>query len=92
MDKLLFNPVRLKILSSLINNSQCDFNHLKKVTEATQGNLSIQLKKLKEEKYIHIEKKFSKNYPNTTCSITKKGKIKFEEFFINLITLKENGK
>ena len=91
MDKLLFNPVRLKILSSLINNSQCDFNHLKKVTGATQGNLSIQLKKLKEEKYIHIEKRFSNNYPKTSCSITEKGKIKFEEFFKNLITLKKNG-
>ena len=50
MNKLLFNPIRLKIMSSLINNSECDFNYLKKITESTQGNLSIQLKKLKEEK------------------------------------------
>ena len=88
MDKLLFNPVRLKVMSSLINNSQCDFNHLKKVTEATQGNLSIQLKKLKEEKYIEIEKKFINNYPKTSCSITQKGKIKFENFFKDLIKMK----
>tara|TARA_Y100000992_G_scaffold203159_1_gene138684 strand:+ start:581 stop:853 length:273 start_codon:yes stop_codon:yes gene_type:complete len=88
MDKLLFNPIRLKIMSSLINNSQCDFNHLKKITETTQGNLSIQLKKLKEEKYIEIEKTFSNNYPKTSCLITEKGKIKFEEFFKNLIKMK----
>ena len=75
-------------MSSLINNSQCDFNHLKKVTEATQGNLSIQLKKLKEEKYIEIEKKFINNYPKTSCSITQKGKIKFENFFKDLIKMK----
>ena len=56
MNKLLFNPIRLKIMSSLINNSECDFNYLKKITESTQGNLSIQLKKLKEEKYINIKK------------------------------------
>ena len=91
MNKLLFNPIRLKIMSSLINNSECDFNYLKKITESTQGNLSIQLKKLKEEKYINIKKKFTNNYPKTSCSITEKGKIKFEEFFKNLITLKENG-
>lgn len=90
MDKLLFNPIRLKIMSSLINNSQCDFNHLKKITETTQGNLSIQLKKLKEEKYIEIEKTFSNNYPKTSCSITDKGKIKFEEFFKNLIKMKKS--
>tara|TARA_B100000989_G_C19388292_1_gene404583 strand:+ start:128 stop:400 length:273 start_codon:yes stop_codon:yes gene_type:complete len=90
MDKLLFNPIRLKIMSSLINNSQCDFNHLKKVTKSTQGNLSIQLKKLKEERYIEIEKTFSNNYPKTSCSITDKGKIKFEEFFKNLIKMKKS--
>ena len=91
MNKLLFNPIRLKIMSSLINNSECDFIYLKKITKSTQGNLSIQLKKLKEEKYINIKKKFTNNYPKTSCSITEKGKIKFEEFFKNLITLKENG-
>ena len=88
MDKLLFNPIRLKIMSSLINNSQCDFNHLKKITETTQGNLSIQLKKLKEEKYIEIEKTFSNNYPKTSCSITERGKIKFEDFFKDLIKMR----
>ena len=88
MDKLLFNPIRLKIISSLINNNNCDFNFLKEVTESTQGNLSIQLKKLKEENYIEIEKTFSNNYPKTSCRITDKGKIKFEEFFNYLIKMK----
>jgi DNA-binding transcriptional ArsR family regulator len=88
MDKFLFNPIRLKIMSSLINNSECDFNHLKKITGSTQGNLSIQLKKLKEEKYIDIEKTFSNNYPKTSCSITERGKIKFEDFFKDLIKMR----
>ena len=88
MDKLLFNPIRLKIMSSLINNSKCDFNYLKEVTKSTQGNLSVQLKKLKEENYIEIEKTFSNNYPKTSCRITDKGKKKFEEFFNYLIKMK----
>ena len=90
MDKFLFNPIRLKVVSSLINKSQYDFNYLKKVTESTQGNLSVQLKKLKEEKYIEIEKTFSNNYPKTSCSITEKGKVKFEEFFNNLIKMRNS--
>ena len=40
----------------------------------SQGNLSIQLKKLKEENYIQIEKTFSNNYPKTSCRITRRGK------------------
>ena len=89
IDKLLFNPIRLKIVSTLITISECDFKHLRKVTESTQGNLSIQLKKLKENGYIHIEKSFKNNYPQTTCSITKKGKRKFEEFFETILTYKK---
>ena len=89
IDKLLFNPIRLKIISTLINTSKCDFNHLKKITESTQGNLSIQIKKLKENDYINIEKSFKNNYPQTTCSITKKGKRKFEEFFETILTYKK---
>jgi DNA-binding MarR family transcriptional regulator len=90
IDKLLFNPIRLKIISTLINNSQCDFSYLKNITESTQGNLSIQIKKLKENDYINIEKSFKNNYPQTTCSITKKGKIKFEEFFETILTYKKS--
>ena len=61
IDKLLLNPIRLKIISTLISVNECDFNYLKKITESTQGNLSIQLKKLKEHDYINIEKKFENN-------------------------------
>jgi len=89
IDKLLFNPIRLKIISTLINTSKCDFNHLKKITESTQGNLSIQIKKLKENDYINIEKSFKNNYPQTKCSITKKGERKFEEFFETILTYKK---
>ena len=75
IDKLLFNPIRLKIISTLINTSKCDFYHLKKITESTQGNLSIQIKKLKENDYINIEKSFKNNYPpNKVFNYKKRGK------------------
>ena len=50
MDKLLLNPIRLKIISTLLGVSSSDFNHLQKVTESSKGNLSVQLKKLEESK------------------------------------------
>ena len=84
LDKLLINPTRLIIMSVLTKVDNCDFNYLKKVTETTQGNLSIQLKKLKESHYISIEKSFENNYPKTNCSITKTGIKAFEDHFKNL--------
>ena len=74
----------------IIDKSLNSNKYLKKVTESTQGNLSVQLKKLKEEKYIEIEKTFRNNYPKTSCSITENGRIQFEEFFKNLIKMKNS--
>ena len=89
MDKLLLNPIRLKIVSTLISVAKCDFNHLLKVTESTKGNLSVQLKKLEENKYININKSFKNNYSNTSCTITKHGSHKFEEFVKLIISLRK---
>lgn len=84
--KILLNPIRLTIVSALLSVENCDFNYLKKITGTTQGNLSIQLKKLKEEGYIDVKKTFENNYPKTRCAITPKGKKSFEVFYNNLIS------
>jgi len=84
LDKLLTNPIRLMVMSVLIKVSDCDFNYLKKVTNSTQGNLSVQLKKLEESGYISIAKSFENNYPKTRCTITKTGVKAFEKHFRSL--------
>ncbi len=90
MDKMLFNIIRLKIMSTLISVDTCDFNYLLKITESTKGNLSIQLKKLGGEKYINVNKCFENNYPKTRYKITSKGVRLFEKFFKDIQTLKVN--
>jgi DNA-binding transcriptional ArsR family regulator len=81
LEKLLFNPVRLKILSFLFLVDSASFKKLMEVSGATKGNISIQIKKLEESGYIKISKKFDNNYPLTSCAITSKGKKSFEIFF-----------
>ncbi|UBM63349.1 transcriptional regulator [Candidatus Sulfidibacterium hydrothermale] len=80
LDKVLSQPVRLIIVSTLMKVRSADFNYLKEVTNTTQGNLSHQLKKLKEAGYIEIEKKFVNNYPKTICRITSQGKKAFADY------------
>ena len=95
IEKLFFNPIRLKIISFLINVEHGNFKALLEITDSTKGNLSIQLKKLNEAKLIKIKKYFKpslKNtkgvvvlgYPTTDYSITKKGRKNFEDFFKQL--------
>ena len=49
LEKLLFNPVRLKILSFLFSVENASFKKLIEVSEATKGNISVQIKKLEDE-------------------------------------------
>jgi len=84
LDPLLHSQLRLAIISILISVKEAEFLFLKEKTNATAGNLSVQIQKLKEADYITVEKKFRDNYPLTICRITKKGITAFEEYVENL--------
>ena len=59
---------------------EADFVYLKEKTEATSGNISVQLDKLAAAEYIEVKKSFVGKKPRTTCRITNKGKEAFEEY------------
>ncbi|MEE4114967.1 MAG: transcriptional regulator [Marinilabiliaceae bacterium] len=84
LDPLLHSQLRLAIVSILMNTDAAEFTFIKEQTGATSGNLSIQITKLKDAGYIKVEKRFSNNYPQTLCRITKLGRQKFEEYVNSL--------
>ena len=91
LEKLLFNPIRLKIISFLISVEKANFKKLIEITDSSKGNVSTQIKKLENEGLIKINKTYFNNYPLTLCKITNKGKKAFEVFFDNLKSIKNNG-
>ncbi|HYW95436.1 MAG TPA: transcriptional regulator [Bacteroidales bacterium] len=84
LDPVLHSQLRLAVVSILMNVEMAEFTFIREKTGATAGNLSIQIKKLKEEGYITVKKRFKKNYPQTICRITALGKRRFEEYVENL--------
>lgn len=84
LDPILHSQLRLSIVSILITVDEVNFNFIKESTKATSGNISIQIKKLRDAGYIHVKKSFINNYPNTTVSITDKGVEAFETYVANL--------
>jgi len=80
LDPLLHAQLRLAVVSLLVGVESAEFNHILEKTEATQGNLSAQLKKLADSDYVQIKKTFKNNYPNTTVSLTPKGLKAFESY------------
>jgi len=61
----------------LADSDVADFTELKTVLEATQGNLSVHLKKLEEAGFVTIAKSFKDNKPLTRVSITPLGRKAF---------------
>ncbi len=92
LDPILHSQLRLAIMSLLLSVKSAEFSFIKEQTNATSGNLSIQIQKLKECGYIEINKEFKNNYPNTTCKITKKGIAAFESYVQALQQYLKTGK
>ena len=80
LDPILHSQLRLAVISLLINGQEGEFTALKDKTNATSGNLSVQIQKLKDAGYIDVAKKFKDNYPQTVCKITVRGKRAFEDY------------
>ena len=70
IDEVIHGRMRLGIMVYLSDVDVADFTELKTVLEATQGNLSVHLKKLEEAGYVAIAKSFVNNKPLTRVSIT----------------------
>lgn len=80
LNPLLHSQLRLAVMSILMNCEQASFVYIKKQTQATAGNLSVQLEKLQAAGYINVDKSFDGKKPLTTCCVTEKGKNAFEEY------------
>ncbi len=84
LDPILHSQLRLAVMSLLIGVKEAEFTFLKEKTNATAGNLSVQIQKLKDAGYIEITKQFKDNYPQTLCKITQPGVKAFEQYVKNL--------
>ena len=80
LDPILHSQVRLAIMNILVNVESAEFSYLLENIETTKGNLSFQITKLKEAKYIRVKKTFRKNYPLTILKITEKGLDAYSEY------------
>jgi DNA-binding transcriptional ArsR family regulator len=84
LDPILHSQLRLAVVSLLVAEKEAGFTLLKEKTNATAGNLSVQIQKLKDAGYIDIIKSFKDNYPQTVCKITREGVTAYTIYVKNL--------
>ncbi len=80
IDDVIHGRLRLGIMAYLANAEVADFTELKAALEATQGNLSVHLRRLEDAGYIAIEKSFLGRKPLTRARITPAGRKAFAAY------------
>ena len=82
LDKIIHERARLLILTYLTSRKEQEvsFNELQDQLSFSSGNLSIQLKKLKEVSYLEMKKTFKDNKPYTTVAITSEGATALQKY------------
>jgi DNA-binding HxlR family transcriptional regulator len=73
-DRLIYERVRLGIMSALAMNEQLTFNELKTLFDVSDGNLSAHARKLEEAGYVVCTKSFEARRPKSEYRITPVGK------------------
>jgi DNA-binding HxlR family transcriptional regulator len=74
LDRLIYERVRLGIMSALAMNEQLSFNELKSLFDVSDGNLSAHARKLEEAGYVVCTKSFEARRPKSEYRITQVGK------------------
>jgi len=87
IDEVIHGRVRLGIMAYLVGAGSADFGTLKAKLDATDGNLSVHLRKLEEAGYVEILKAFAGRRPLTTVRVTDPGRTAFAAYLEALRSL-----
>lgn len=73
-DRLVYERVRLGMLSALAVNPTLTFTELKQLLETSDGNLSVHARKLEDAGYVACKKTFEDRHPRTEYRLTARGR------------------
>ena len=73
-DRLVYERVRLGLMSALAVNERLTFNELKSLFNVSDGNLSAHARKLEEAGYLECNKSFEGRRPKSEYRITAAGR------------------
>ena len=84
IDDVIHSRIRTAVMAVLVSVEDAEFNFLKEKVNATDGNLSVHLKKLEDAGYISVKKNFVDRKPVSRYKLTQKGYKAFEKYITNL--------
>ena len=85
VDRLIHEPARLAIMTNLFVVESANATYLLQQTGLTWGNLGSHLTKLEEAGYVDVSKGYNAKRPETTISLTERGRLALVEYRDRLV-------
>src|ERR1700732_3130266 len=79
-DRLVYERVRLGIMSALAVREELTFSELKALFDVSDGNLSAHARKLEEAKYLTCTKSFEDRRPKSVYRLTQRGRDALDRY------------
>jgi len=79
-DRLIYERVRLGIMSALAVRDEISFSELKLLFDVSDGNLSAHARKLEDAEYLTCTKSFEGRRPKSAYRITDKGRAALNRY------------
>ena len=80
LDQLIHERLRLGIVCTLAVHDSLTFTELRGVLQTTDGNLSVQARRLEEAGYVTCVKRFEGRKPKTTYKLTARGRTALDGY------------
>jgi DNA-binding MarR family transcriptional regulator len=87
LDPLIHERLRLGMLSALAVQEFLSFTELRDLLQTTDGNLSVQARRLEEAGYVICDKKFVGRKPKSTYHLSAAGRQALEVYLQTLSNL-----
>jgi DNA-binding MarR family transcriptional regulator len=84
LDPLIHERLRLGILSALVVQDSMSFTELRDLLQTTDGNLSVQARKLEAAGYVTCDKRFEARKPKSTYRLSAAGRAALESYLEKL--------
>lgn len=86
-DRLIYERVRLGIMSALAVREEMSFNDLKGLFDISDGNLGAHARKLEDAGYVTCTKSFEERRPRTAYRITQQGRAALNRYLDHVETV-----
>jgi DNA-binding MarR family transcriptional regulator len=86
-DRLVYERVRLGIMSALAVREELTFSELKALFDVSDGNLSAHARKLEEANYLTCTKSFAQRRPKSVYRLTPCGRAALNRYLDHVETV-----